>query len=116
MSPRIEPLLSADWERVKAIYEEGIAGGQSTFETQAPSWNDWDAGHHPFGRLVARDIGGVVVGWVALAPVSKRRCYDGVAEVSVYVAARSRNHGVGKALLLAAIAEAERHGVWTLQG
>jgi phosphinothricin acetyltransferase len=111
----VEPMTPADWEQVRSIYRDGIASGQATFETEAPSWEQWDAGHHPFGRLVARS-GGRVVGWAALSPVSRRRCYAGVAEVSVYVAADSRGHGVGRQLLLAAIAESERHGIWTLQG
>jgi phosphinothricin acetyltransferase len=69
----------------------------------------------PFSRLVARD-GGDVAGWAALSPVSKRKCYSGVAEVSVYVSSRHRGQGIGKELLLATIAESERHGIWTLQG
>jgi phosphinothricin acetyltransferase len=48
--------------------------------------------------------------------VSRRRCYAGVAEVSVYVGAAHRGRGVGAALLRAIIAESERHGIWTLQG
>jgi len=115
MSSHIEPMTAADWERVLAIYLEGVATGQATFETAAPSWQEWDAGHHPFARLVARQ-GGEVLGWAALAPVSRRRCYAGVAEVSLYVAAAHRGQGVGRLLLEAVIAESERHGVWTLQG
>jgi phosphinothricin acetyltransferase len=100
---------------VRAIYGDGIAGGNATFETELPAWEAWDAAHHPFGRLVARSAE-PVVGWAALSPVSRRRCYAGVAEVSVYVAANWRGRGVGRILLDAVIAEAERHGIWTLQG
>jgi phosphinothricin acetyltransferase len=115
MGVHIEPMTPADWGQVRAIYREGIATGQATFETEAPSWAQWDAGHHPFARLAARTAGGLA-GWAALIPVSRRRCYAGVAEVSVYVAAAHREQGVGRLLLLAAIAESERHGIWTLQG
>jgi L-amino acid N-acyltransferase YncA len=111
----IEPMTPADWDAVRAIYREGIATGQATFEVEVPSWEEWDAGHHAFGRLVARS-GGRVVGWAALGPVSRRPCYAGVAEVSVYVSAGHRGRGVGRRLLEALIAESERHGVWTLQG
>lgn len=111
----IEPMMPGDWDGVRAIYLEGIATGQATFETEAPSWEQWDAGHLPFGRLVARS-GGRVAGWAALSPVSRRRCYAGVAEVSVYVGTDFRGRGVGRALLAALIAEAERQGIWTLQG
>jgi len=41
-----------DWEFVRAIYEEGIATGQATFETRAPSWEDWDRDHLNTPRLV----------------------------------------------------------------
>jgi phosphinothricin acetyltransferase len=111
----IAELTPVDWDAVRAIYEEGIASGQATFETEAPSWEAWDAGHHTFGRLVAR-MEDVVVGWAALSPVSRRRCYAGVAEVSVYVAAAARGRGVGRQLLEAVIAVSEQHGIWTLQG
>lgn len=63
---------------------------------------------------MARD-GGHIVGWAALSPVSGRCVYDGVAEVSVYVAAAARGRGIGKALLNALINASEQAGVWTLQ-
>jgi L-amino acid N-acyltransferase YncA len=111
----IEPMTPADWEQVRAIYLEGIAAGQSTFEVEPPTWEQWDAAHHPFARLVARSSGRVI-GWAALSPVSRRRCYCGVVEVSVYVGAEFRGRGVGRQLLLSSIAESERQGIWTLQG
>ena len=111
----IEAMTPVDWEQVRAIYMDGIASGNATFEVETPPWEQWDAGHHSFARLVARDAGRVV-GWAALSPVSRRRCYAGVAEVSVYVAQEHRGLGIGRRLLLAIIAESEREGVWTLQG
>jgi phosphinothricin acetyltransferase len=111
----ITSFSAADWEQVRAIYLEGIATGNATFETDAPSWEQWDAAHLAGGRLAARS-GGMILGWAALSPVSRRQVYTGVAEVSLYVSAQHRGHGVGKALLLALIAESERLGIWTLQG
>jgi len=118
MSIAIEAITPADWDEVRLIYLEGIASGQATFEVEAPSWEEWNTAHHAFGRLVARQDGTdrAMVGWAALAPVSRRQCYAGVAEVSVYIAARHRGRGLGRQLLLAAIAESERSGIWTLQG
>ena len=111
----IDPLLPPDWPEVRTIYLDGIASGQATFETDAPPWDEWDAAHLPFGRLVARNAVRVV-GWAALSAVSRRQCYAGVAEASVYVAASERGRGVGRRLLEAVVAESERHGIWTLQG
>lgn len=110
----IAGMTAADWAAVCAIYEEGIATGDATFEAEAPLWEHWDAGHLPQPRLVARE-GGVVVGWVALSPVSGRCVYAGVAEVSVYVAAAARGHGVGNALLGALVTASEQAGIWMLQ-
>jgi phosphinothricin acetyltransferase len=56
-----------------------------------------------------------VVGWIALAPISSRCCYAGVAEVSVYVAEAARGEGVGALLLAALVESSERAGIWTLQ-
>ena len=110
----IEAMQPAHWAQVAAIYLEGIATGQATFETEEPSWEHWDRTHHPFARLVARQ-NDVIVGWAALSPVSQRRVYTGVAEVSVYVAATIRGSGVGRKLLDSLIEESERNGIWTLQ-
>lgn len=110
----IETMTPEDWPAVRAILEEGIAAGNATFETEAPAWEDWDAAHRPAPRLVAHGADGIA-GWAALTPVSRRRCYAGVAEVSVYVARRDRGRGAGGALLEALVGAAEREGLWTLQ-
>lgn len=103
-----------DWPAVRAIYEAGIATGNATFETSAPEWATWDAGHLADHRLVAeRD--GVVTGWVALSPVSDRCAYAGVAEHSVYVDPQHQGSGIGTLLLRALIDSAEAAGYWTIQ-
>jgi L-amino acid N-acyltransferase YncA len=104
----------SDWEQVRAIYLEGIHAGHATFETDAPPWEQWDAGHLREPRLVAR-CGEVILGWAALSPVSSRGVYAGVAEVSIYVRDESRGQGIGRALLERLIAESEQEGIWTLQ-
>lgn len=111
----IESMMLADWPQVAAIYREGIEDGDSTFETSVPSQEVWDEMHLPVCRLVARS-NGKVLGWAALSAVSKRRCYRGVAEVSVYVARAARGLGIGRALLDRIIKDSEREGFWTLQG
>lgn len=110
----IQPLLEAHWPPVRAIYEAGMATGNATFETQAPAWEAWDKAHLGHSRLVAVDDFGTVLGWAALSPVSGRCVYGGVAEISIYIAAEARGHGVGRQLLQTLIAESEAHGIWTL--
>jgi len=109
---RIRELRPEDWPAVRAIYEEGIRGGDATFETETPTWERWDAAHSDV-RLVA-DRDGVVVGWAALSPASARHCYRGVGEVSVYVAGAARGAGLGRALLEELVGRSEQAGYWTL--
>lgn len=110
----IDQMRASDWEQVRSIYLEGVRSGNSTFETDAPSWETWNERHLPFARLVKRDED-TVLGWAALSPVSKRAVYKGVAEVTVYVTESARGKGIGRALLEALIAESEKNGIWTLQ-
>jgi phosphinothricin acetyltransferase len=114
MDYQITPMQPENWPTVREIYGEGIATGNATFETELPDWEKWDSGHRKDCRLIARK-GEHVLGWAALSPVSARRVYAGVAEVSVYVAAASRGSGLGKALLQALIEESELYGIWMLQ-
>jgi L-amino acid N-acyltransferase YncA len=114
----VDAMRPEDWDEVRTIYLGGIATGNATFETEAPSWEKWDSGHLPVPRLVARhgrDATGPVMGWAALSGVSSRCVYAGVADESVYVAALVRGQGVGRILLAALCAAAEAAGIWTIQ-
>lgn len=110
----IRNMLSFDWEAVKEIYELGIATGNATFETSAPSYESWDAAHLKFGRLVCI-IDEKIAGWTAISAVSSRCVYGGVAEVSIYVHPNFQKMGVGKSLLKVLISESEKNNIWTLQ-
>jgi len=112
---QIDHMTAADWSDVSAIYAEGIAARSATFETELPSWKYWDTHHLPNCRFVARDDADVL-GWVALSAVSRRHCYRGVAELSVYVRASAHGRGVGRALLEHLIVASEADGIWMLQG
>ena len=112
----VKSLEDHDWDALREIYLEGLATGQATFETTAPTQDEWDSGHLSFGRIGAYSVpDGTLIGWAALSGISKRQAYAGVAEVSVYVAATVRGNGVGRALLQALIRESENKGIWTLQ-
>lgn len=110
----IRAMRPDDWRDVRAIYAEGIATEDATFETQPPSWEEFDRGRLRPGRLVAIE-GGSIVGWAALAATSTRACYAGVAEHSVYVAERARGRRIGLALMEVLVAAADEAGIWTLQ-
>lgn len=109
-----EPIQSKHYPDIRRIYEEGIATGHATFQTEGTDWDTWNNSHLQHSRFIALEDG-IVIGWVALSPVSSRCVYAGVAELSVYVGAGQRGKGIGDALLQQAIAESEKNGIWTLQ-
>lgn len=108
-------MTPADLDDVTRIYAEGIATRNATFETHAPDgadlWQRWLPEH----RWVA-ETHGQVVGWSAIAPISKEPFYAGVGESAVYVAESHRGQSIGKALLYRQVTEADTAGLWTLQG
>ena len=121
-----EPLTASHWEAVRAIYIQGIATGNATFQLAAPEWTEWDEGHLPCCRIVAVRSAlnpslndslnsSKLVGWAALSAVSQRPVYRGVAEVSLYIEEQARGCGVGAQLMSRLIAASEAAGIWTLQ-
>jgi L-amino acid N-acyltransferase YncA len=108
----VRDLTPDDWSEVAAIYRDGMRDGLATFETEVPSWEEWNEAHTL--RVVA-ELDERVIGWAALGPVSSRWAYRGVAESSVYVAREHHGHGVGRALMERLIELSEDAGIWTIQ-
>ncbi len=114
MEIMIRAMEYSDWGAVAEIFREGIDMKTSTFHSEVPSYEVWDASHRPDCRLVAV-FEDKVIGWTALMPYSSRKVYSGVAEVSIYIKSEFRGRKVGEQLLRALVEEAERCGYWTLQ-
>ncbi len=110
----IKEMLPSHWDAVRDIYLQGIATKNATFQTDAPSWEEWNNSHLAALRYVIL-VDGVVAGWAALTPVSERCVYAGVTEISVYIHEDSRGRGIGGALLEKLITESEKQNIWTLQ-
>ncbi|KPI30916.1 GCN5-related N-acetyltransferase [Actinobacteria bacterium OV450] len=115
MSITIAPLTEAHADEVLAIYQAGIAEGDATFETAAPTWQAFSAGRLREHRFAAVGEDGKVLGWVAASAVSDRCAYAGVVEHSVYVHPAARGQGVARVLLQALIDSTEAAGIWTIQ-
>lgn len=110
----VVPLSVEHWPEVERIYAAGIATGHATFESEPPSWEQFDAAKLVGHRLVALEAGRVI-GWAAASGVSDRCVYAGVAEHSVYVDPAAAGRGIGRLLLDALVASTEAAGIWTLQ-
>jgi L-amino acid N-acyltransferase YncA len=112
----IRSMREADAAQVLAVYQAGLDTGQASFETVAPSWEEFSAGRLPHLRYVAADTAtGEVVAWVAATAVSARPVYAGVVEHSVYVHPGCQAHGIGRALMETFIVASEDAGIWTIQ-
>lgn len=102
------------WNSVAAIYLEGINTKIATFQTEVPTWKEWDNSHLSICRLVAKSED-EIMGWVELSPTSSRCVYKGVAEVSLYISEKYRSKGIGTELLKSVISLSEKNNIWTLQ-
>jgi L-amino acid N-acyltransferase YncA len=109
----IQPMLAAQSSQILEIYRHGIESGMATFETEVPEWNDFETKYLTHSRIVAI-VNEKLAGWAALSPVSSRACYNGVAEVSVYVHGNFQRQGIGRELLISLITESEKNGIWSL--
>jgi L-amino acid N-acyltransferase YncA len=109
----IREMIPGDSNRILEIYKMGINTGNATFETSVPSWSDWDSKHLKHSRFVYLE-NDKILGWIALSPVSTRKAYEGVVEVSVYVDTNFTGKSIGTELMDAVIISSENHGIWTL--
>ncbi|MFA9377254.1 MAG: N-acetyltransferase family protein [Lachnotalea sp.] len=102
-----------DWNYIKDIYQQGLDTNIATFQTECPTFDDWDSGHLQDCRFVAV-FDGKVIAFVVLSPTSKREVYRGVVEVSIYLDLQYTKLGIGTKLFNHLIKAAERNGYWSL--
>ena len=109
----IRNLEASDAIAVLDIYQQGLDTGEASFEISAPDWGTWDKKYYRHCRLLVEQ-NDHILGWAALAPVSLRDCYRGVAEVSVYVSSNHLGRGIGNILMAALVEASEEKGIWSL--
>ena len=105
----------ADAADIAAVYNEGIQDRVATFETRfrtADEVRAWFDGVHPI--IVVEDEGRVAAFAATSDYRSRRECYAGVAETSVYAARAARGRGAGRLALQALIDAARAAGFWKL--
>ena len=99
-----------DIPRVLEIYNQGIEGRTSTFETRLRTEADilpWVGSRFPF--MVA-ESGENVEAFAVAYPYSQRDCYRSIAEFSVYVGSGSRRKGLGREAMKHLIDRCESNG------
>src|SRR5688500_1158632 len=113
METAIRTFDNADWKSVAEIYRQGLETRNATFEDRLPDYETWLKKFHPHLLWVA-ELDNQVVGWAGLQPVSGRKVYEGVVEVTIYIDLKWTGKGIGKVLMTHLIEESEKAGIWTL--
>lgn len=104
-----------DASSITEIYNFGISERVATFETRPRSVEEikrWFDSHHPV--VVVVDGNETVCGFASTSKYRERECYAGIAEFSVYVAAKQRGKGIGRLAMSSLIEEAKLAGFWKL--
>ena len=110
----IRPAAAADVGAIARIYAHAVRFGTASFELEPPDEAEMalrqralvEAGY-PY--LVA-EVDSAVFGYAYAGPYRHRPAYRWGVESSIYVAPEAHRRGVGRALLDALIADAERRG------
>lgn len=94
------------------IYNQGIEDRIATLEAENKDLNDiekWFDDHQDRYLSLVAEEKGEIIGWASLNRYSQRCAYDGVADLSIYIARDYRGKGIGNELLLALEELAKEH-------
>jgi phosphinothricin acetyltransferase len=112
----IRPAEPRDLAAIAAIHAQGIAGRQATYQTEPFTAEELEPWLDRRGPLLVAEDAGEVIGWASVAEYSDFPPYANVGEFTIYVADGVQRRGVGRHLLEALCAEAERDGRYKLVG
>jgi phosphinothricin acetyltransferase len=110
---------AGDAAAIGRIYDEAAATGSATFATgphPASERRRWLAARAERAPVWCGVIEGGLVAWSALAPLSHRPWYAGVAEYTVYVERARHGTGIGGRMLEGLLEAAPAFGYWKLVG
>ena len=105
------PLEKKHYPAISKIYSEGLSTGIASFETDTPTWDQWNEKFLDACRFIA-EVDDEIVAWCTLSSVSNRKVYKGVAEDTIYVASAHQGKGYGKILLNHLVLRSEEAGFW----
>lgn len=108
----VREAAAGDLEDIRRIYNEGIEDRVATLDEEPKSSEEiraWFADHGERYAILVAERAGAIAGWVALNRYAHRCAYNGVADLSIYVARAQRGTGIGSELLGALETTARAH-------
>jgi L-amino acid N-acyltransferase YncA len=115
----IRPARVDDAKEIARIYNQGVQDRAATFENAYVTPEErylWLAARPDRYPVLVAEVKHTLMGWAALNPYSPRRCFDGVAELSIFIERSLRGHGVAQELLKAMQDAAREKGFYKLVG
>ena len=111
---KIRPARIDDAKEIARIYNQGVQDRAATFENAYVTPEErylWLAARPDKFPVLVAEVKHTLMGWSALNPYSPRHCYDGIAELSIYIERSLRGHGVAQELMKAMQSARSRKGL-----
>jgi L-amino acid N-acyltransferase YncA len=108
-----------DAREIARIYNQGVQDRAATFENAYVTPEErylWLVARPERYPVLVAEVKHTLMGWSSLTPYSPRHCYDGIAELSIYIDRSLRGHGVGPELMKAMQGVAREKGYYKLVG
>jgi len=116
---KIRPARPDDAKEIARIYNQGVQDRAATFENTYATPEErylWLTARPEKYPVLVAEVLHTLMGWAALNPYSPRHCYDGIAELSIYIERSLRGHGVGQELMRAIQSVAREKGFYKIIG
>jgi L-amino acid N-acyltransferase YncA len=116
---KIRTARADDAKEIARIYNQGVQDRVATFENSYVSPEErylWLVARPEKYPVLVAEIKHALLGWSSLAPYSPRPCYNGIAELSIYIDRSLRGHGVGQELMKGMQSAAREKGYYKLVG
>ncbi len=115
----VRPARVEDAKEIARIYNQGVQDRTATFENAYVTPEErylWLVARPDRYPVLVAEVKHTLMGWSSLTPYSPRHCYDGIAELSIYIDRSLRGHGVGQELMKAMQNLAREKGYHKLLG
>lgn len=113
-TPTVRIAREADLPAITRIYNQGIEDRLATMEEDTKDVDHlkrWYHSRNPrYQVIVLEDSHQQVLGWASLNPFHSRLCYDGIADLSIYLGREAQGKGYGKLLMQGLEEVAKKNG------